>query len=200
MGYVGHIFTWQQGKIRERLDRGLADASWNDLFPTAGLKNGEMTKSDHRLLIVDTVVQATNDDHEQRGFKRFESRWLKEETVEEMVKAAWARAVARGEGPTLMQKIMQVHDELHVWDRKVLKGLTNRIKKMKKELESLRRGPLTDDNVVAQKELLVGLELLLEQEELTWVQRARANWLKHEDRNTKFFQQYASSRKKKNSL
>jgi hypothetical protein len=159
-----------------------------------------MTKSDHRLLIVDTVVQATNDDHEQRGFKRFESRWLKEETVEEMVKAAWARAVARGEGPTLMQKIMQVHDELHVWDRKVLKGLTNRIKKMKKELESLRRGPLTDDNVVAQKELLVGLELLLEQEELTWVQRARANWLKHEDRNTKFFQQYASSRKKKNSL
>ena len=41
------------------------------------------------------------------------------------------------------------------------------------------------------------MELLLEQEELTWVQRARANWLKHGDRNTKFFQQYVSSRRKK---
>ena len=102
MGYVGDIFTWQRGKIRERLDRGVTNASWNDLFPTARLKNGEMTKSDHRPLIVDTVVLATNDDHERRGFKRFEARWLKEETIEEMVKAAWVRAAARGEEPTLM--------------------------------------------------------------------------------------------------
>jgi hypothetical protein len=29
---------------------------------------------------------------------------LKEETVEEIVQAAWARAATRGEGPTLMQK------------------------------------------------------------------------------------------------
>ena len=36
--------------------------------------------------------------------------------------------------------------------------------------------------------------------ELTWVQRARANWLKHEDRNTHFFHQYASFRKKINSV
>lgn len=182
------------------MDRGVANANWNDMFPMARLKNGEMTKSDHRPLIVDTMVQATNGVHGRRCFKRFEARWLKEETVEEMVKAAWARAVARGEGPTFMQKTMQVHDELHVWDRKVLKGPTNRIKKMQKELEILRRGSLTDENLMAQKELLVRLELLMEQEELMWVQRARANWLKHGDRNTKFFQQFASSRKKRNTI
>jgi hypothetical protein len=159
-----------------------------------------MTKSDHRPLIVDTEDQAARDNFERRGVKRFEARWLKEETVEEMVKAAWARAAARGEGPTLMQKTAQVHDELHVWDREVLKGPTNRIRKMQKDLEKLRRGPMSDESVAAQKELLVRLELLMEQEELMWVQRARANWLKHGDRNTKFFQQFASSRKKKNTV
>jgi hypothetical protein len=58
---------------------------------------------------------------------------------------------------------------------------------MQKDLEKLQRGPMSDESVAAQKELLVRLELLMEQEELMWVQRARANWLKHGDRNTKFF-------------
>jgi len=88
-----------------------------------------------------------------------------------MVKAAWARAAAKGEGPMLMQKIAQVHDELHVWDWEVLKAPTNRIRKMQKDLEKLRRGPMSDESVAAQKELLVCLELLMDQEELMWVQR-----------------------------
>ena len=74
-----------------------------------------------------------------------------------------------------MQKTKQVHEDLHVWDRRVLKGPVFRIKKIQKELGALRTGPLTDDSVAAQKELLVRLELLMEQEELIWVQRAHAN-------------------------
>ena len=80
-----------------------------------------------------------------------------------------------------------MHDELHVWDWEVLKAPTNRIRKMQKDLEKLRRGPMSDESVAAQKEFLVRLELLMEQEELIWVQWARANYLKHGDWNTKFF-------------
>lgn len=42
--------------------------------------------------------------------------------------------------------------------------------------------------------------MLLEQEEIIWVQRARANCLKHGDRNTIFFNKFASSQKKKNTI
>lgn len=40
----------------------------------------------------------------------------------------------------------------------------------------------------------------MEQEKIVWVQRARANWLKHGDRNTSFFHNYATSRRRKNMV
>ena len=52
--FTGDKFTWQRGRIRERLDHGVANTQWNLLFPSAQLKNGEMVKSDHRPLVVDT--------------------------------------------------------------------------------------------------------------------------------------------------
>lgn len=55
--------------------------------------------------------------------------------VEEILQATRVRAAARGEGPTLMQKTKQVHEDLHYWDVKVLKGPLTRIKKLHKELE-----------------------------------------------------------------
>jgi len=56
---------------------------------------------------------------------------------------------------------------------------------------------MTDESIAAKKEILLQLELQLEQEEIYWVQRARANWLKHGDRNTNFFHHFASSHKKR---
>jgi hypothetical protein len=82
----------------------------------------------------------------------------------------------------------------------VLKGPTNKLKKLKRDLEKCRRGPLTNENLVAQKELRLRIELLLEQEELVWVQCARLNWLKHGNRNTSFFQKFATSQKRRNPI
>ena len=48
IGYTRDIFTWRRGKIRERLDRGIANLEWNIMFPNARLVNSEMVKSDHR--------------------------------------------------------------------------------------------------------------------------------------------------------
>ena len=47
---------------------------------------------------------------------------------------------------------------------------------------------------------MVRLELMLEHEEIHWMQRARANWLKKGDRNTSFFHNYATKRRKKNTI
>lgn len=93
-----------------------------------------------------------------------------------------------------------MHFDLHEWDKEVLKKHVYHIKKLKRELENLRRGEMSDESIAGQKEILLQLELLLEQEGIYWVQRARANWLKHGDRNTGFFHHHASSRKRKNLI
>ena len=132
-----------------------------------------MVKSDHRPIIVDTD-QLGGQNMIRRGPRRFEARWLKE-TVNEVIESAWARASTQGQTSTFMAKLNKVHDDLHIWDREIPKKPAQQMKKLKRELEKLRRGPMMDDSIIAQKEILLQLELLLEQEEIFWVQRARAN-------------------------
>ncbi|KAK1684730.1 hypothetical protein QYE76_045578 [Lolium multiflorum] len=199
LGHVGDIYTWRRGGLRERLDRAVANAAWNSLFPHAKAINGENTKSDHRPVTVNT--EYLSDVHIPGNLpKRFEARWLQEDTVDLIVQNAWNRASMRGLGPTLLQKTGEVHDELHNWDKRVLKDPVKRIDQLKRELETLKRGPLSDESTADQKEILLKIELLLEQEEIYWVQRGRANWLRHGDSNTKFFHNFASARKKKNTI
>jgi hypothetical protein len=200
MGYIGDLFTWHWGKIWERLDRAVANNLWSDLYPHATLINSEMTRSDHRPIVMGLTYLADHHEGERGRKKRFEARWLQEDTVEEMIKATWARASARGEGPSFLDKVREVHEDLHKWDKDVLKNPVKRMADLKRDLERLRRGPMTDANMASQKEIMVRLELMLEQEEIFWNQRARANWLKSGDHNTSFFHNYAMKRKKKNTI
>lgn len=128
--------------------------------------------------------------------QRFEASWLLEEGCDSTVREAWEGAA----GPGVRQKLGVVVRALNTWSREVLGDLWRRIKKLKGELERVRREPISESQVRKEQTINFKLERLQDQEDLVWRQRAHGNWLTQGDRNTKFFQAYASERKKKNAI
>lgn len=60
LGFFGQWFTWERGRlvsnnIRERLDRGVANLAWWDLFPGFKVSHLQHSFSDHCPILVDTM-------------------------------------------------------------------------------------------------------------------------------------------------
>lgn len=76
----------------------------------------------------------------------------------------------------------------------VVKISKKKMRGVQRELERIRRQEMTDENLAQQR------ELALEEEEMYWAQRSCIRWLCYGDRNTNYFQNRASVRRKKNRI
>lgn len=88
-----------------------------------------------------------------------------------------------------------MHADLHSWDRDTL-GPKGRINISNKELEKLRIGPINAEPCSWQKEILVLIENLMDQEEFSWSHSGRADWLMHGDHTSSFFHNAAGAIKR----
>lgn len=75
-----------------------------------------------------------------------------------------------------------------------------RINKAKRALEACHRDQLNARNVSREQVLRYRLDKLEDQKDLYWRQRAHALWLEKGDRNSSFFHQFASERRRRNKI
>jgi hypothetical protein len=127
--------------------------------------------------------------------KKFEQVWTTDEHHKQIVKEAWHHQQG-----SISSKLHHTLNALHSWGSKTFGIIPNKIKVVQQDLHTLQ---LNQDNQnlsqqISQKER--ELDDLLEKEEMWWSQRAKALWLTHGDRNTKFFHQKASQRRRKNKI
>ena len=204
LGFVGEPFTWCNNRlgsatIWERLDRGLATAEWLSMFPNASLHHIDNGTSDHCPLWLTLDATITGHSSTRRPF-RFEEIWLSDLSCRDMVNEAWNHDVRVQSMAMVHNKIRNCRKLLRSWSKDHFTNVTRELNKKKawlKEAESLsRRG---GDHTRA-KALKHKVTLLYGREEKMWRQRSRTKWLRCGDRNTHFFHQSATQRRRHNFI
>ena len=102
LGFVGSPFTWlknngEEGRIRVRLDRALANNEWQGKFQGATLHHIAISTSDHSLL---PLWFPHIKFQPQGGVKlfRFEAMWLQDPRCDGVVQEAWQEGLYRPGG------------------------------------------------------------------------------------------------------
>ena len=92
LGYKVSMFTWERSRgserwIQERLDRGLANKDWKDMFPLAEVVALDISTSDHLPI----SLQLNKKMYVLKTHRfRFESMWVKEKECLHIIKNCWA--------------------------------------------------------------------------------------------------------------
>jgi hypothetical protein len=136
---------------------------------------------------------------------RFEAAWLQEDSCAQLVRDA-AQLVRDAWNDTFdgfslaADRIRKVAVKLQDWNRNVLGDLQKRIKKTRKDLNRCLKDTISQESIHREHVLRFKLERLEDQLDVYWKQRAHVDWLKHGDRNTRFFHSCCSERKRRNRI
>lgn len=201
MGFNGQPFTWcnnREGshRIREWLDRAVANAAWIDKFPSLVVLHKLMIGSDHCPVVI--TLEPT--DHRGRKQFSFEKLWLDKQECGEIVRSTWSTEQKDGRRPGIHDRLSRCQTKLHQWsithqvnNKKVIDGLHNK-------LRGIQRQPNLYHDHSEEIRIKQMLEEAWNKEEEYWRHKFRGQWLKAGDINTRFFHQAKVERIRKNTI
>jgi exonuclease III len=193
LGYIGDKFTWANNQasnhhIQERLDGFLATHTWIANYPN--FKNNHLLRyaSDHCPILLEFWSNSNCRKPKKRSqITRFEQLWLQDEESNLIVKHMWQSSTE-----ITTNKLSATLNHLHKWGIDKYGNIPRKIKKLQQDIHHLK-GTIPDA-IMLQKTKVLERELdeLMKEDELWWAQRAKSNWLKTGDKNSRFFHIKAS--------
>ncbi|XP_023925276.1 uncharacterized protein LOC112036673 [Quercus suber] len=205
LGFIGYKYTWNNKRpgdpnTRLRLDKAMATMGRRARFPFSSVTHLPPHALDHLPFLLQVQGRKKLRHKGQRGFK-FEEAWLLSDECERVIKTAWETDSANVSDLGLAkQKIATCATELQAWGSSKAQPDSEEIKKLQKQLEVLNSTDLIEDSRAKFLMASRNLDALLLKQEIYWAQRARLSWLKHGDKNTKFFHSKASQRRRRNNI
>ena len=167
------------------------------MFPAAEVWVDFSWNSDHALLI----LQLSRPKHRQKRNRfRYEASWALENEYKDLIASAWGRHSGLVSGwDSIQQKLSRCKGYSIRWQQHRNGPMQTSIKTLQNRLNVLQ-GEEGDLEGRETKMVKKELQLLLDQEDLKWRQRAKIDWLKLGDRNTKIFHACANQLKKTNQI
>uniref|UniRef100_A0A8I6Y3E3 Reverse transcriptase domain-containing protein n=1 Tax=Hordeum vulgare subsp. vulgare TaxID=112509 RepID=A0A8I6Y3E3_HORVV len=206
LGYVDPKFTWSnkqnaQCNVRVRLDRGVANGAFFELFSECYVQNVITSSSDHYALhLILTRAPVGEGPPVQHGF-RYEAAWRRADDYHAVVDASWdCHRVDANPIHSVWTNLNHVAGKLKVWSRASFGSVSRDIKRMERALHYLRRHSMSGSNLREEQQLERQLCELFEREEIMARQRSRVEWLRAGDRNTAFFHSKATARRRTNRI
>ncbi|XP_025673631.2 uncharacterized protein [Arachis hypogaea] len=188
-------YTWFRGCSCSRIDRVMVSLEWVEEFPETRLRGGPRGLSDHYPLI----MEVTKIRDGPRPFRSLDS-WFTHEGFLRMVKEEW-----RGLGEkNIIEKLKVLTAPLGRWHKDNFGDMDKKIQQLEEEMKKLDdkvSSGVHDGTLEARRKALVTCcERLYVRKELHWKQMSRSRHVKDMDKNTKYFHQVASTRRRNNRI
>ena len=159
--------------------------------------NAEVVHLNDKLLDHLPILQRLNDVRQSAARKgknfKLENMWATEEGCRRVVEEAWAEGGDTGSAEVFQSKLQACRDALTKWHSELFGDIKAKIRKLSIQLEGIRDIHLRD-------KILDNIGQLGKKEELFWAQRAKADFLKHGDSNTRWFYARANMRRATNTI
>ncbi|KAG8502883.1 hypothetical protein CXB51_000604 [Gossypium anomalum] len=194
LGFTGPPFTWHRGSLFERLDHALAKKAWFRNFPNGMVTHLPRIKSDHRPLFLS--LNPSTICPRGRPF-RFLAGWTEHPGFDDFLNEKWEYS------GNMTDTLGKLTIDLKDWNKKVYGNITTRKMDLFKRISNIQKTrDFSSSHHLNQVDLALRqeLEIVLHHEELFWKQKARCEWLKFSDRNTKFFHTRTLLRRKNNRI
>jgi len=204
LGFIGLPYTWdnrQQGdrNVKVRLDRGLANASFLDLFREVKVWHIQTTESDHCCLILECLPHVSCNRRKKKNF-RYENMWCRDPSYMALIRDTWDGADGAADLNGVQNRLGKIQGSLQDWEHNVFGSVRKTLANLRKDLEHERGRSLDSRPSRKEHQLMARISEMLSREEIMEKQRSRIDWVKDGDRNTALFQAKARERAKRNKI
>jgi hypothetical protein len=139
LGFSELPFTWDNRQndahnVKVRLDRGLANRGFLDLFPFTTVWHEQTTTSDHCCLRIEFYQHGTNRRRRCKPF-RYENMWRRDKSYVDLIRSAWGEADESTDLNQLKVRLSCVQGALQDWDKNVFGSVRKNLKKLWKNHE-----------------------------------------------------------------
>ncbi|XP_026451923.1 uncharacterized protein LOC113352302 [Papaver somniferum] len=120
LGYTKCPFTWKNRRVglrltEKRLDRGLSNEDWLDLFPNSTISNLPAIGSDHNPIILNTN---SNWKQGHIPFKFFGS-WLDHQYCKDIIAECWKKNHKGSLAIKIARKLRDIKVKIKLWNKEV---------------------------------------------------------------------------------